>query len=96
MYVAAVRALAMAQLTQRRALVATGGVPASTPRALEVEILLEMIHGARLPPPDAALVAARLVARGIRADVGEVAAVLLRHGLTGKKTAPSRSPRSRR
>jgi hypothetical protein len=59
-------------------------------------VLIEVIHGARVPPPDAATVAARLGARGIRATVSEVAAVLARHGLGGKKTAPSRSRRSRR
>ena len=95
-YVAALRAHATAQLVRRRALVAAGVTPAAPTPALEVEVLLEVIHGARVPPPDAAIVAARLGARGVRANVGEVAAVLVRHGLTGKKTAPSRSPRSRR
>ena len=94
-YVAAARAQAAKQLEHRRALVAAGMAP-SVPVALtlEVEVLVEVIHGARLSPPDAATVAARLSARGIRASEADVSAVLERHGL--KKTAPSRSRRSRR
>jgi len=92
-YVAAARARATAQLAARQALVAAGVALAAPPApTLEVEVLLEVIHGARLPAPDAATVTARLGARGIRASVAEVAAVLARHGL--KKTAPSRSRRS--
>jgi hypothetical protein len=58
-------------------------------------VLVEVIHGARVPPPEAGEVTARLAARSVRASVAEVAAVLSRHGL-GKKTARSRSRRSRR
>lgn len=94
-YVAAARAQAARQLERRRALVAAGlAVSGPVAPALEVEVLVEVIHGARLPPPEAAMVAARLVARGIRASEADVSAVLDRHGL--KKTAPSRSRRSRR
>lgn len=94
-YVAAVRAQAEQQLEHRRALVAAGlGVAVPVAPTLEVEVLVEVIHGARLPPPDAATVAARLLARGIRASETDVSTVLERHGL--KKTAPSRSRRSRR
>jgi hypothetical protein len=95
-YVCAERARAIVQLDHRRALMAAAAVPAATTPALEVEILLDVIHGARVPPPDAATVAARLHARGVRAPVSEVAAVLARHGLAVKKTAPSRSRRSPR
>jgi len=95
-YVCAERARAIVQLEQRRALMAAAAVPAATTPALEVEVLLEVIHGARVPPPDAATVAARLQARGVRAHVSEVAAVLARHGLAVKKTAASRSRRSPR
>ena len=92
-YVAPDHARATVQLGHRRARTPAG---AATPTpALEVEVLLEVIHGARVPPPEAATVAARLEARGIRAHVAEVAAVLDRHGLGEKKTPPSRSPRSR-
>lgn len=88
-YVAAARAQATEQLARRRALPTAPMAP-----TLEVEVLLEVMHGARLPPPAEATVAARLAARGVIASVAEVAAVLDRHGL--KKTPPSRSRRSRR
>lgn len=94
-YVAAARAQAKKQFEHRRALVAAGlGVTVPVAPMLEVEVLVEVIHGARLPPPDAATVAARLLARGIHASEADVRAVLERHGL--KKTAPSRSRLSRR
>jgi hypothetical protein len=92
-YVAAEPARAQAQLDRRRA--GLGPEASAAPAVLEVEILVEVIHGARVPPPDAANVSARLGARGVAAPVPQVAAVLARHGL-GTKTAPSRSPRSRR
>ncbi len=94
-YVAPAHALATAQLGRRRALATSGAATAVPTPAFEVEVLLDVIHGARVPPPDAATITARLVARGIRAHVAEVAAVLDRHGLGEKKTPPSRSPRSR-
>jgi hypothetical protein len=94
-YVAAARAQSARQLERRRGLAAAGlAVSGPVAPTLEVEVLVEVIHGARLPPPDAAMVAARLLARGIRASEADVSAVLDRHGL--KKTAPSRSRRSRR
>jgi len=95
LYVAAARRQAAAQLKRRRVLV-VAGMAATVPVApsLEVEVLLEVIHGARLPPPDAATVVTRLGARGVRATEAEVSVVLERHGL--KKTARSRSRRSRR
>ena len=92
-YVAAKRTRAAAQLARRRARSPVGATAQAGP-ALEVEVLLEVIHGVRLPEPDAAKLAARLAARGIRASVEEVAAVLEHHGL--KKTPTSRSRRSRR
>jgi len=92
-YLAAQRARAEAQLEKRRAGVVAGAT--ARPPALEVEVLVEVIHGARVPVPDAAEVAARLAARGVHAPIPEVAAVLSRHGL-GKKTGRSRSTRSRR
>lgn len=94
-YVAAARPKAAKQIEQRHALVAAGlGAAVPVAPTLEVEVLVEVIHGARLPPPDAAMVAARLLARGIRASEADVSVVLQRHGL--KKTPPSRSRRSRR
>mgnify|MGYP001559742201 FL=1 len=90
-YVASRRAFAAAQLERRRDLVAAQAArPAIVAEpSLEVEVLLEVLHGVRLPEPDAKRLTARLEARGIRASLAEVAAVLERHGL--KKTPPSRS-----
>jgi hypothetical protein len=93
LYVAVKRTQAAAQLERRRALAGAGKTVPPGP-ALEVEVLLEVIHGVRLPESDAAKLAARLAARGIRASVAEVSAVLEHHGL--KKTPPSRSQRSER
>jgi hypothetical protein len=95
LYVAAERARATVQLDRRRALIGAGAPTTPLSPAFEVEVLLEVIHGARVPRSGAAQVAARLEARGVRAPVDQVSAVLTRYGL-GKKTAPSRSPRSRR
>lgn len=92
LYLAGKRARANAQIKRHAGLEATPSLVAQP--SLEVEVLLEVIHGARLPEPDAAQLAARLGARGIRASVAEVAALLERHGL--KKTPHSRSPRSKR
>lgn len=85
-YLAASRAHAAEQMERRRAL-----STAATAPMLDVEVLIEVIHGARVPPPDAATVAARLAARGIGATVTQVAVVLDRYGL--KKTPLSRSAR---
>jgi hypothetical protein len=87
-YVAAESVRAEVQLEHRRALMAAGAAGVRPTAAFEVEVLLEVIHGARLKTVDAAMVAWRLAARGIHADSAEVAAVLERHGL--KKTPPSR------
>ena len=94
-YVAAALAKATDQLERRRALVAAG-LAATIPvaPALEVDVLLEVIHCARLPLPDPGRVAARLGARGILASEAEVSAVFVRHGI--KKTTRSRSRRSPR
>ena len=94
-YVASKRARAAAQIARRRDLVVAQARPAIVAEpSLEVEVLLEVVHGARLPEPNAETLTARLEARGIRASVAEVAAVLERHGL--KKAPPSRSRRSKR
>ena len=89
-YVAGARDRASEQLKRRRM------VPEATVSAtLELEVLLEVIHVARLPVLDAQTLAARLSARGVRASAGEVTAVLARHGLEKKlRGRPSqRSPR---
>jgi hypothetical protein len=88
-YLGSRRGHAKEQLQRRRELAAVG-VPATSP-TLEVEVLLEVIHGARLPSPDAKTVAERLEARGVHASARQVATVLERHGL--KKTRGSRSRR---
>lgn len=93
-YVAAKRVRARVQLGRRRALGTADTAATLLTPALEIEVLVEVIHGTRVPPPDAAQVTARLVARGIGASLTAVAAVFARRGL-GKKTAPSRSRRSR-
>jgi hypothetical protein len=95
-YVATQRARAATQLKRRRDLVSVPTRPASVPEpSLEVEVLLEVLHGARLPELNAKTLTARLEARGIRASVVDVTAVLDRHGLNLKKTPPSRSRRSK-
>jgi hypothetical protein len=88
-YVAVARRRVAAQLRARRALGERApALPALHP-TLEVEVLLEVIHGAQAPLTDAALLSTRLAARGVRASVAEVATVLDRHGV--KKTPRSRS-----
>jgi len=89
-YVAVERRRAAAQLKGRRTLAPI----VATTAQLEVEVLLEIIHGARLPELVGNALAARLVARGIRASAADVDAVLELHGL--KKRPPSRSRRSKR
>lgn len=94
LYLSANRERAATQLASRAQL----GPPESAPMALEpgvvIEVLVEVIHGAvvRLDAPQ---VAARLVARGVPVTVAQVEEVFRRHRVV-KKTAPSRSPRSRR
>jgi hypothetical protein len=96
LYVSPARARARAQLAQRRALGPPEEVrPLAVPPTLVVEILLEIIQAAGVRG-DPQAVAARLAARGVAASVAQVEAVLREHGLLGKKTAPSRSPRLRR
>jgi hypothetical protein len=92
-YFAAERKHAAAQLERRRAMASLEATMPTAP-SLEVEVLLEVIHGVKLPEPDAEKLATALAARGVRASVAEVAAVLDRHGL--KKTPRYRSRRSRR
>jgi hypothetical protein len=92
-YFAAEGVRARTQFDGRRALGAVGAE--LVPTALEVEILLELIHGVR-GPPEATTVAARLQARGLDAPVTHVVSVLERYDFEGKKTASCPSRRSRR
>ena len=89
-YVAGARVRAAEQLKRRRVL-----PEATVSVALELEVLLEVIHAARPPVLDAQTLAARLGARGVRASTDEVTAVLVRHGLE-KKLQRRPSPRSPR
>ena len=83
LYVAGSRARAAEQLNRRRVLPA-----ATVPTSLELEVLLEVIHAARPALLDAQTLTARLSARGVHANVGQVAAVLARHGLEKKPPHP--------
>lgn len=82
-YLAAAASRARRQMERRLARPAAAPAP-----SVEIEVLLEVIHGARVPTPQAAGVVARLAARGVVVGVADVEAVLERHGL--KKTPPSR------
>jgi len=84
------------QIVRRQALLegeAQGAAEAFSP-ALLIEVLLEVIHGAKLIA-DAKTVTQRLVARGTRVTLDVVQAIFRRYGLE-KKTARSALPRSRR
>jgi hypothetical protein len=94
-YVAAARARAAEQIDRRRALGVAGAISAPPMAALDIEVLVEVIHGVRVPPPAPATVAARLRARGVAVTPVQVEQVLARHGVV-KKTPRSRSRRSRR
>lgn len=97
LYVSPEGARAAAQVARRADL---GREPAPAPKdedlepAVVIEVLVEVIHGA-VVHLDAHEVATRLGARGVAVTVAQVEAVFQRHGVV-KKTAPSRSPRSRR
>jgi hypothetical protein len=99
LYVGADRKRATVQVAHRRlhddesAKRAGRGVAFIHP-SLVIEVLSELIH-CSVVRLDAQEVAARLVARGVAVTAAQVEQVFLRHGV-GKKTAPSRSPRSRR
>ncbi len=81
---------ASSQLAQRRRLLAASPPPQTAEtRHLVLEVLLEVIHGARVVA-DPAAVAARLVHRGIQATPLQVEAIFRTHGL--KKTPRSPSP----
>jgi hypothetical protein len=97
LYVSADRARASAQVARRAHL---GREPvyarkdADLEPAVVIEVLVEVIHGAAVRV-DAHEVATRLGARGVAVTIAQVEAVCRRHGVV-KKTASSRSPRSRR
>ena len=63
------------------------------PPVVVIEVLLEVIHSAKLHA-DTGSIAHRLEDRGVIISTNDVEAILRRHGIV-KKTAPSRSARSR-
>jgi len=96
LYVSTKRARAAAQVAHRaelaNPLMSASQDEALTP-ALVIAVLLEIIHGTVMRL-DATEVAARLIARGMSVSVAQVQAVMRHHGVE-KKTATSRSRRSR-
>jgi hypothetical protein len=95
LYVSREPTRATAQVTRRREREAVAVPTAEAPPAAAViEVLVEVIHGARVTL-DAAAIAARLRGRGVVVTVEHVEEVFRRHDLV-KKTARSRSRRSRR
>ena len=92
LYVTIKRSCAKEQVERHKTRVMTGVT--RVPPSIEVEVLVEVIHGMRVPPPTAAMVAERLKVRGIFASVSEVATVLAKHGFE-KKRVSSRFVRSR-
>lgn len=92
LYVSATPARAAAQLRLRQQQPAGLGPPPEPPPAVVIEVLLDLVHSARVRPA-ADRVAERLAARGLPVTVEQVEAIFSRYEL--KKTAPSRSPRWR-
>jgi hypothetical protein len=95
LYVSATGRKAKAQIARRREEFEREGVerrekPAS---AVVIEVLLEIIHGAKVDV-EPSEIAARLATRGVSVAAAQVEALLREHGL--KKTAESHSRRSRR
>ena len=92
LYVSAKSARATAQLALRGRQ-QEGAATAQLPSSVVIEVLLELVQGARVQP-DAGRVATRLAARGLAVTTEQVEAVFARYEL--KKTARSRSGRLRR
>ncbi len=94
LYVSADAAHGAVQVSRRRQLQSSrAGLAHGASRPLVVEVLLEIIHGARLVS-DPADVASRLLARGIQVTRSQVDDIFHQHGL--KKTLARRSQSSRR
>jgi hypothetical protein len=93
LYLSPTPARAESQLSLRQQQPAGLGPPLpEPPSALVIEVLLDLVQSARVRP-DADRVAERLAARGLPITIDQVEAIFSRYEL--KKTAPSRSPRSR-
>lgn len=93
LYVSASPARAESQLLLRQQQQAGLAQPLlEPPPAVVIEVLLDLVQSARVRP-DARRVAARLAAHGLPVTAEQVETIFSRYGL--KKTAASRSPRSR-
>ena len=95
LYVSSNRHQAKGQIARRKA-EHEAGAPERAERpgsAIVIEVLLEIIHGSKVEAEPSA-VAARLAARGVAVSDAQVEALFEEYGL--KKTAKSRSRRSRR
>ncbi len=95
LYVNAKRRKAKAQIARRHEELEAGAIEREEKLSstIVVEVLLEIIHGAKVGAEPQAI-AARLAARGVSVTASQVEALLEEHGI--KKTAKSRSRRSRR
>jgi len=95
LYVSAKRRTAKAQVARRQEAIEREAAEREEKptTAVVIEVLLEIIHGAKVEVEPSAI-AARLAARGISVTAAQVEALLKEHGL--KKTAKSHSRRSRR
>ena len=93
LYVSADRARAIAQVARRRqkpAAVAPAAVLSG--HSLEIAVLLEVIHGARLIPEPAQVIE-RLAGKGVGVDRDQVEAIFHKHGLKKTPRSPTRSSR---
>ena len=95
LYVSATRRQAKAQVARRQEALAKEAIKRDVKPApaVVIEILLEIIHGAKVEV-EASTITARLAAHGVGVSVAQVDALLEEYGL--KKTAKSPSRRSRR
>jgi hypothetical protein len=93
LYVSADRGRAAAQVSRRRQQAEAAAPQAVTPgSSLEIEVLLEVIHGARtIPTPE--LIVKRLAARAVQVTQEQVEAIFQKHGLKKTPNSGSRSCR---
>ena len=96
LYVSADVGRAKAQIEDRLRILSAKAPPhVRLPDALVVEVLLEIIHGAKKHPSSATNLTRRLRARGVNVTAEQVKEILDEHGI-GKKGRHSRSRSSRR
>jgi hypothetical protein len=90
-YVSKLIRRAATQVARRRRLLALPPPPSVTAaRPLVIEVLLEIIHGARIVA-DPGHVATRLIQRGVPVTRSQVEAIFREHGLKKTPRSPSRS-----